>query len=50
MLGFVYMIVLRLCGGPIIYVSILGILLGTAYGGWMLYETGTAMGDTEQYK
>jgi hypothetical protein len=36
-IGFVYMIVLRLCGGPIIYLSILGMILSTAYGAFMLW-------------
>ena len=37
-IGFVFMIVLRIVGGPIIYLSIIGIILGTAYGGYALYE------------
>ena len=37
LIGFVYMIVLRLCGGPIVYGSLLAMVLGTAYGGFMLY-------------
>lgn len=34
--GFVYMIVLRIAGGPIIYLSILALILCTAAGGLML--------------
>ena len=47
--GFVYMIFLRLCGGPIIYISILGMIAGTGYGGWMLYQTSMAMDPTDKY-
>ena len=50
LLGFVYMIVLRLCGGPIIYLSILSLIGGTTYGGWLLYTTSEAMAETEKYK
>ena len=50
LIGFVYMIVLRLCGGPIIYLSILGMIAGTALGAYMLYEKSLGMADTEQYK
>ena len=50
LIGFVYMIVLRLCGGPIIYASIVAMILGTAYGGWMLYQTSEAMPTTDKYK
>jgi hypothetical protein len=37
LIGFIYMIVLRLCGGPIIYFSILGMILTTGYGAFMLW-------------
>jgi len=37
LIGFVYLIVLRLLGGPIIYISIVAILGGCAYGGFMLF-------------
>ena len=39
LIGFIYLFVLRLLGGPIIYISILAILVGCAYGGYMLFET-----------
>ena len=38
-IGFVYMIFMRLFGGPLVYFSILGLILGTAYGGWMVYQS-----------
>jgi len=44
------MIVLRLCGGPIIYMSILAMILGTAYGGFMLYNSSLIMAETDKYK
>jgi hypothetical protein len=44
------MIVLRLCGGPIIYLSILGLIGGNAYGGWMLFQTSNDMLEGDQYK
>jgi len=50
LVGFLYMIVLRLCGGPIIYLSILAMILGSAYGGYMLYNDSEAMPETDQYK
>jgi hypothetical protein len=37
LIGFIYMIVLRLCGGPIIYFSILGMIVSTGYGAFMLW-------------
>lgn len=46
-IGFVYMFVLRFFGGPIIFFSIIGIIGGTAYGGWMLYEYSQEMPDSE---
>lgn len=50
MIGFIYMIVLRLCGGPIIYFSILGMILSTAYGAFMLWQTSETMDKAdEQY-
>lgn len=36
-LGFVYLIVLRILGGPIVYISLLAMILGTAAGGYFLY-------------
>ena len=47
LIGFIYLIVLRLLGGPIIYISILAILGGCGYGGYMLYETALGMAETE---
>jgi solute carrier family 44 (choline transporter-like protein), member 2/4/5 len=44
------MIVLRLCGGPIIYFSILAMILGTAYGGFMLFNESATMMATDEYK
>jgi hypothetical protein len=49
-IGFIYMIVLRLCGGPIIYCSILALILGSAYGGFMLYNISMGMQETDGYK
>jgi hypothetical protein len=49
-LGFFYMIVLRLCGGPIIYLSIVAILGGLGYGSYMLIDFSKQMADTEEYK
>lgn len=37
LLGFVYMIVLRLFGGPMIYASIFALLIGSCAGGYMLF-------------
>ena len=50
LIGFIYMIVLRLCGGPIIYLSILAMILGSAFGGFMLYERSMGMPETDKYK
>ena len=50
LIGFIYMILLRLVGGLIIYSSILLMILGTAYGGYMLFETSNGMPDEDQYK
>ena len=44
------MIVLRLCGGPIIYLSLLGMILGTGGSGFMLFERANAMPADDQYK
>jgi hypothetical protein len=38
LLGFVYMIVLRLFGGPMIYLSIFALLIGSVVGGYMLNQ------------
>jgi hypothetical protein len=37
LLGFVYMVVLRFFGGPLIWTSIILIIGGTGYGGYMLW-------------
>lgn len=42
-IGFIYLIVLKVFGGIIIYASIVAILLGSAAGGLMLWTTGEAM-------
>lgn len=47
LIGFVYLIVLRILGGPIIYISIVLILAGCAYGGYMLFETAGTMAVTD---
>ena len=47
LIGFVYLIVLRILGGPIIYISIVAIIGGLAYGGYMLFETSNRMAATE---
>lgn len=50
LIGFIYMIVLRLCGGPIIYFSILGMIVSTGYGAFMLWQTSETMDkENEQY-
>lgn len=50
LIGFVYLIVLRILGGPIIYISIVAIIGGMAYGGYMLFATAKGMAVTEQYQ
>lgn len=37
LLGFIYMIVLRFLGKPLIFLSIIAIIGGSAYGGFMLF-------------
>lgn len=37
-IGFVYMFILRFFAGPIVYLSIVGIISGITYGGYMLYD------------
>lgn len=44
------MFVLRFFGGPIIFFSIIGIIGGTAYGGWMLYQYSLTIPEGDQYK
>ena len=43
LLGFVFMIVLRFFGGPLIWGSILLILSGSGYGGYELWKYGEAL-------
>lgn len=43
LVGFVYMIVLRIAGGPIIYLSIVLLILSTAGGGFMLFTKSQEM-------
>ena len=50
LVGFVYMIVLRIAGGPIIYLSLLALILSSAGGGFMLFQTAQAMLDPETGK
>jgi len=47
LIGFVYMIVLRLCGGPIIYLSILLTIGATGYGSFLLYNISQEMCGSE---
>ena len=47
LIGFVYMIVLRLCGGPIIYLSILLTIGSSGYGSFLLYNTSQEMCGSE---
>jgi len=49
LLGFFYMIFMRLCGGPIVYLSIVLMIAGTGYGGYMLYNTSLAMDPADKY-
>lgn len=43
LIGFIYLIVLRFLGGIIIWCSIIGIVLGTIFGGYMLWDTSEGM-------
>lgn len=47
MIGFLYLIVLKLLGGVIIWISILAIFLGTVAGGYMLWDTSNKMDKPE---
>ena len=53
LIGFVYMIFLRLCGGPIIYITILLTIITSGAGSFMLYEISQEMcglkGDFKQF-
>lgn len=44
------MIILRLFGGPIIWISLISLLCGISYGGYMLFETGKNIPITDQYQ
>lgn len=46
-LGFVYMLVIRILGGPIIYISIFIILLGLAYAGFYCFNYSTNYEETD---
>jgi hypothetical protein len=46
-IGFVYMIIMRLFGGPLIYLSIMFIIIGTLIGATMLKTTGNNLPDTD---
>ena len=50
LLGFVYMLLLRFCGKILMWLSFLAIIVGSAYGGWMLYQISMGKADTGQYK
>ena len=43
------MFILRFLGGPIIWISLILILAGVGYGGYMLYDTGNKLSVTDQY-
>jgi len=43
LIGFVYMIFLRLCGGPIIYITILLTIVSSGAGSFMLYDMSQQM-------
>lgn len=47
LLGFVYMLVLRLFGGPLIYLSILALFICSLGGGWMLFQQSTKLKETD---
>jgi len=50
LVGFLYLIVLRLCGGPMVWISIVLLIIGNIYGGFMLYQTSLDMLETDKYK
>ena len=49
-LGFIYMILLRFLGKPLIFLSIIAIILGMAYAGYMLYDIGSKMPEAHEHK
>jgi hypothetical protein len=50
LIGFIYLIVLRLCGGPIVYLSLLLMVAGGAAGGVLLFFTGRDLSASDPYK
>ncbi len=50
LIGFVYLIVLRICGKPMIYISIILIILGVAYAGFVLWQFSNGIPATDKYK
>ena len=44
------MIILRIFGGPIIWISLISMLGGIGYGGYMIFEIGSNMSVTDQYQ
>lgn len=44
------MFILRFFGGPIVFLSILGVICGTAYGGYMLYDYSQIIPETDKYQ
>lgn len=49
-IGLIYLIVLRLCGGPIIYISLLLMIAGCGGGGYMLFQQFQILPADHQYK
>jgi hypothetical protein len=50
LLGFVYMIVLRFFGGPMVYLTIFALLVCTICGGYMLFQKAGVMATTDPHK
>ena len=50
LIGFVYMLVLKCFGGPIIWASLVALILVTGYGGFQVYEQWGAMDDHDENK
>jgi len=49
LIGFVFLLVLRCFGGPMIWAAIILLILGTGYGGYMLFEISKTMQPTDEY-
>ena len=47
-IGFIYMIILRFLSGVIVYASIVAVFLGTAGGGYYLYDVSELIVVTEE--